>query len=314
MSSLVPRQKDLIRMETTADLITLFENHKKDSYSASIIPFIDYWRDHPDLFIGTELLTGYRLTITHMDVKPGTKNNYMNAVRSRVREVMLYADIPVKLKWEISLILKDDYKSYKTQLNINPDKIISSQTAIKMLETDPEYAEWNRDRTVERTRGGIAFLITTGCRVSEMLGVTNSGLKKGSNYYETTVLGKGNKIRTVYVPHWVIEYIWEWHKGDTYLFENEDGTAVNRNQMTGALRRYTKATIGIELGPHAMRHSYGTEMIDKIGIKKLQRALGHSRAQTTIDYYVDQMPTPEDVIDHGMLSDMLEKPKETEEQ
>jgi len=42
--------------------------------------------------------------------------------------------------------------------------------------------------------------------------------------------------------------------------------------------------------------------------------LGHSRAQTTIDYYVDQMPTPEDVIDHGMLSDMLEKPKETEEQ
>ncbi len=150
-----------------------------------------------------------------------------------------------------------------------------------------------------RNRALIEFIYSTGTRVSEAGSIRLKDLNIEES--EVTVLGKGRKIRTVYLNRsallWLKKYmpvrdnILFKNKRDSYgnieyLFLNRFGNRLTvrgiRNILTSSLK---KASISKKISPHGIRHSFATHLIQEgAGIREIQELLGHENISTTQIY------------------------------
>lgn len=150
-----------------------------------------------------------------------------------------------------------------------------------------------RDRTI------VEMLFSTGLRISELcaLNQENLNLKTG----EFSVLGKGNKVRNVYLTSNCIQLL------STYLNERNDEfrplfiNAKERNDQhlkNGDSRRLSRTAIEIMIRdrgrkagitkpvtPHKMRHTFATTLLrNGADIRSVQELLGHASISTTQIY------------------------------
>lgn len=150
--------------------------------------------------------------------------------------------------------------------------------------------------TNSRDRALVEFFYSTACRVSEAVRVNVDDIDFVNG--ELTVLGKGNKYRTVYLNAKSKLAI------STYL--NERGTSVDgslfcseRNPRKRLQKRAIEDRIKIigeraelnrPLFPHLIRHTSATDGLNRgMDLTGVQKLLGHSNINTTLIYsHVDE--------------------------
>jgi len=119
-----------------------------------------------------------------------------------------------------------------------------------------------------RDRELVRFLLSTGARISEALGVRD--IQPMDDHYAIRLLGKGNKVRTVY------------YKRPVDFTDRGSRTAI-----TNRIRRASRRVLGRTLSAHCMRHTFATRMIAKgMSLPAVSRYLGHSSVAISGDLYV----------------------------
>lgn len=166
---------------------------------------------------------------------------------------------------------------------------VRTVSAIKETYTD-EQMEIMRDHCTElRDLAMIDMLASTGMRVGEMV-LLNRG-DVNFNDRECVVFGKGDKERIVYFDartkiH-LLNYLEKRSDSDPALFVSL--RAPFRRLTIGAIETRLRK-FGRQLGipkvhPHKFRRTLATMAIDKgMPIEQLQRLLGHSKIDTTLQY------------------------------
>lgn len=132
----------------------------------------------------------------------------------------------------------------------------------------------------DRNRLIILFLLDTGVRVSELIGLKWADLDLGS--LNAKVYGKGNKERLVCISSRTGRALWRYKAAVNGLdqdpvFGNASGQALTRNAINLVLRRMcTRAGVPI-YSPHDFRHTFAIQFLrNHPNIFALQALLGHS--------------------------------------
>ena len=166
---------------------------------------------------------------------------------------------------------------------------IKTKTVVKSTISD-EGIEMLRDNCKEkRDLAIIDLLYSTGIRVGELVNLNIDDIDFEGR--ECVVYGKGDKERRVYFDaktkvH-LKEYIENRTDDNTALFVTLDAP-YDRLKISGVEIRLRK--LGRELNlerihPHKFRRSMATRAIDKgMPIEQVQKILGHSQIDTTMQY------------------------------
>ena len=165
------------------------------------------------------------------------------------------------------------------------------------------------DRLRLRDRALLALMYATGCRASEVCGITLRDIQLEAGYCRC--VGKGNKERIVSlnpVARAAVEAYLEAERpllvhdedATTPLLLSRSGKSLSRITVWKLVKRYA-ARIGVsrEVSPHTLRHSFATHMLaGGAEIRALQELLGHASIRTTQIYTQ---------VDHSRLKSIHEK-------
>ena len=122
------------------------------------------------------------------------------------------------------------------------------------------------------------------------------------NSGEFTVIGKGKKVRTVYLSpaaqSWLKRYLATRQDSFQPLFIRYSGKKMQLQDFTGESLRLTprsvqrlvkkyiiRAGISVDATPHTLRHTYATGLLrEGADLRSVQELLGHSNVSTTQIY------------------------------
>ena len=148
----------------------------------------------------------------------------------------------------------------------------------------------------KRDRALVQFLVSTGCRISEALGLDRTDFPRTGN--RLVVSGKGSKQRSVYLTAdarlALEEYLAVRHDASMALFVNFDRSVADDRgrRLTAAGARYIVRRIRRQLGawsfksPHVARHTAATTLLEVTGgdVRLVQEVLGHANLNTLQGY------------------------------
>lgn len=142
----------------------------------------------------------------------------------------------------------------------------------------------------------IQALYESGARVSEILNLKFSDCKSLKGVTYCSVLGKGNRKRTVFLKSDTFERIRTAYDGATFLFETPKGTPVSRLTAHTLIRRAGNR-IDRKITPHMLRHSRATDLLfSGETLPTVSTYLGHSSPEITARFYLHGMPTPSIIL------------------
>jgi integrase/recombinase XerC len=139
----------------------------------------------------------------------------------------------------------------------------------------------------------IEILYGSGIRVSELVGLNLEDIDYSRKILRVT--GKGNKQRMVPFSDPANDALASWVRNARSQFENEmSGNALlinSRGKRVGVRQVYalvagllSETAVGVA-GPHALRHSAATHLLDGgADLRAVQELLGHSSLATTQIY------------------------------
>lgn len=238
----------------------------------------------------------YRTTVEHLisQVKTGVrkitteeireylsnyqkKNNCTNATIDNVRR-----NISSFFSW----LEEEDYILKSPMKRIHK---IKTKTVVKNIISD-EGIEKLRDNCKEkRDLAIIDLLYSTGIRVGELVNLNIDDIDLDGR--ECIVYGKGDKERRVYFDAKAKVHLKEYI--DTRYDDNEAlfvtlHTPYNRLKISGVeirLRNLGRKLDLDKIHPHKFRRTMATRAIDKgMPIEQVQKILGHSQIDTTMQY------------------------------
>ena len=225
----------------------------------------------------------------------GTKRIKRQAVKKRVLQAAESWQIDDRIRLEKLLSELDTFGETKAPKIASP-----AVKRDKVLTRDEIHILINKSS--ERLSLLINFLWTTGCRVNEMTTLTLSQCKVEGDKVTCTVLGKGNKERSVDITLAFYGKVREFFAGEVYLFETErqikggkelGGKPYLNNYVSDQIRRKCRTHLGRTLSAHSLRHSFCTRKIRETGnLKGVSVYVGHSSTAITASLY-----------DHNLLSD-----------
>lgn len=139
----------------------------------------------------------------------------------------------------------------------------------------------------QRDKAIITFLLATGCRISEVCGLDKKDIDFAN--MECTVLGKGNKERTVYLDSVATMHLHQ------YLSNRKDksdalfvGKGLARMHPGGIRKRLNEIgdSAGVEdVYPHRFRQTLATSLINHgMSVQEVAKILGHDNINTTMTY------------------------------
>lgn len=144
-----------------------------------------------------------------------------------------------------------------------------------------------------RDQAILELLYATGIRVGELVGLDPEAVDLGDQLVR--VLGKGDRERVVpfgqparvALGRWVDEGLPVLSgPGVTALFVGVRGRRIDPREVRRVVHAATRAVEGApDLGPHGLRHSAATHMVDAgADLRSVQELLGHSSLATTQIY------------------------------
>lgn len=166
---------------------------------------------------------------------------------------------------------------------------IKSQKKIKKIYTDTDIEKLKCGCKTIRDKAIISFLLSTGCRISEMIQLNRSDIK--IEKLECTVLGKGNKERTVYlngVTGMLLSEYLQGRKDDSpALFAGKGTERLTAGGVRRMMRELEEETKVEHVHPHKFRRTLATNLIRHgMPIQEVASILGHDKLDTTMQYVV----------------------------
>lgn len=161
----------------------------------------------------------------------------------------------------------------------------------------------------ERDYCMMMFFLNLGIRVTELCSLNLQSIQGR----HITVIGKGNKERTVFMNESCYEALQAYlpkrhtYKGDGAepLFVSQKGTRFARQSIAKIVKQLNTATLNKEkLTPHKLRHTSATLMYRAgADIRSLQHILGHSSVATTQIYTHIEDKQIQEVMKNNPLND-----------
>lgn len=169
---------------------------------------------------------------------------------------------------------------------------IKCQKKIRQPFSDVELEKLKNSCTSLRDRTIIMFLLSTGCRISEVCELDRNNIDFTN--LECVVLGKGNKERTVYINNVTAMLLNNYLDTRT---DNEPALFIGKGSdrlKPGGIRKMLK-NLGAEakvdnVHPHRFRRTLATNLINRgMPIQEVSKILGHENINTTMTYvYVNK--------------------------
>ena len=159
----------------------------------------------------------------------------------------------------------------------------SADLAMQSLET---FAEETGELTAIRNLAMVEMLYATGARVSELCGLN----LRDVDYERSTirVIGKSNKERVIPFGRPAMEALEKWLSVRPQLVNDKSGDAIFLGARGKRIdQRQVREVVykTIELGPHALRHSAATHLLEGgADLRTVQEILGHASLSTTQIY------------------------------
>lgn len=173
-----------------------------------------------------------------------------------------------------------------------------SEIAVKSLLQEPDVCTVTGYRDVMF----MTILYGTAARLDEILSIKIGDLELDVENSYVIVRGKGNKLRTLYLPQKVVanlrKYIRKFHgenvESENYLFYSRvkgNKSKITQEAMNKRLKIYAKAAhtqcqdVPIGLHAHQFRHAKSTHLLnDGMNVAQLSKLLGHAQLSTTMAY------------------------------
>ena len=168
-------------------------------------------------------------------------------------------------------------------------QVLSPDVVDRLIE---EPGRVDTDRFPLRDRSLLGLLYATGCRASEVTGLTlrNVDLDEGL----CRCLGKGDKERLAFIAspgvrQTLADYLATERPtlvgpGQApWLFVTRSGNQLSRVTLWKLVKKYAaRSGISGNVSPHTLRHCFATHMLaGGAGIRELQELLGHASVATT---------------------------------
>jgi integrase/recombinase XerC len=141
----------------------------------------------------------------------------------------------------------------------------------------------------------IEVFYSTGIRVSELVGLNWADIDIHLGIVR--VIGKGSKERIVPIGKIAVEALEKyshelrkkWNlacKGQTAVFLNNRGKRITTRSVARIVEKHLqRAGIAIKMGPHGLRHSFATHLLNSgADLRVIQELLGHASLSTTQRY------------------------------
>ena len=201
-------------------------------------------------------------------------------------------------------LIRSEQISQNPSINIKTPKVekkLPNFVDIKVIDKLMEIPDIKTTKGL-RDRAIIELFYSTGIRLSELANlelssiIIDSNKITGEENYMVKVLGKGEKERIIpfgkEAKYWIDKYLntrgfsINSGLGNLPLFANSKEKPVAYSTIKRRIRNYIKlVSEGEGLGPHILRHSFATHMIDRgADIRSVQELLGHSSLSSTQIY------------------------------
>lgn len=173
----------------------------------------------------------------------------------------------------------------------NPMTSIESIHYLKKERLALSYAETDvlkRGCKNKRDIAIVCFLLSTGCRISEVVNLNRDDVDLDNG--ECVVLGKGNKERTVFMDDISVlmlrEYLATRSDNSEPLFINHCKKRMTANGVRHMLTKLSEET-GIEnVHPHRFRRTMITRLLNRgMPIQEVAIIAGHEKVDTTMRYF-----------------------------
>ncbi len=153
----------------------------------------------------------------------------------------------------------------------------------------PEETEKMRQCCIDnvRNRAILEFLLSTACRVSEVVELNRNDVDLLTG--EAIVMGKGAKERQVYLNApaklYLKQYLETRTDNDPALFVSIKSPKRLKAGGVEVIIREIGEAVGIKAFPHKFRHTAATNALRRgMPIEQVQKMLGHEKIDTTLIY------------------------------
>lgn len=240
-----------------------------------------------EALISPEGLKNYFQSLRDQGLTVATLNHKIAAVKKSLR---IMAERMGQDSWQARYELErvfqqNDLKRVKIETFINPDDCISRQE----LKTIIDMAD-------VKTGLLIRALYVTAARISELCGIRFIDCDSDKKGIAIKIIGKGRKLRTVFMQKSLFNAIQKIWRGRVYLFETRGGKALHRSNAWRKIK-HAGRTAGVEkLHPHTLRHSWATHNLKRLGLHKVSLYLGHADVSTTSKFYIHSRPEMDEIL------------------
>lgn len=246
------------------------------------------YKDYDIANINTDVMRKYRMYLSQLTDDKGmtlmkiTQSYHIIALRSMLR-YLVRNDLDTLAPEKIDLPKAES----RSLLFLEPEHL---KELFNSVDTSKESGL--RDRTI------LEMLFSTGLRVSELTRLNHDQLNLKTR--EFGVIGKGNKVRIVFLSDSAVEWIKKYmdSRMDPYkpLFiryakgqsiENDgEKMRLTPRSVERILEKYVRASrIPVKATPHTMRHSFATDLLSNgADLRSVQEMLGHKNISTTQIY------------------------------
>lgn len=172
--------------------------------------------------------------------------------------------------------------------NLSPIKYIKKQ---KLPFSSVDIEKLKEKCTNTRDKAIICFLLSTGCRISEVTQLNKNDIDFQKK--QCKVLGKGNKERIVYIDDVALllltRYFSERKDNFPALFSGKGTERIKPPAIRKMLKRLALQAGVNRVHPHRFRRTLATNLIRRgMPIQEVAKILGHQRLDTTMQYvYLD---------------------------
>lgn len=178
----------------------------------------------------------------------------------------------------------------ESMIQVNPAANLGPIKSVKQVKTP--YSDVDIERLKAacgnlRDKAIICFLLTTGCRISEVVGLDRDAIDLRN--LRCTVLGKGSKERVVYFDTVAAlhlkSYLDTRKDGHPALFIGKGTERLKPGGVRLMLNQVADKAGVDHVHPHRFRRTLATNLISHgMPIQEVARILGHDKLDTTMKY------------------------------
>jgi integrase/recombinase XerD len=227
-----------------------------------------------------EDLYDYSDHLLKLGLAPNTQKTRIYAVKSLISFAHTIGFLPFNVATAMKL------KKTADRLN---ERLLATKD-VQRIVWATEMATYRYQGEKQRDLLILKLLYTAGLRVSELTQLTWSDLTERNQGGQVTVVGKGDKTRSVLLPASLWAELMEFRKnasdGSPVFKSRKGGGHLDRSQINRIVEAAAKrALVDKKVSPHWLRHAHATHALESgADIGLVQKTLGHDNVATTSRY------------------------------